>query len=110
MGASQTVHVLVEIHHLEAIELSRHVLDLLLFVGWGILNTWGVPLDECPWGPFVLTASFDRSVGHLSIVYVLNPVIAHWACFNLCATHIDVSLRRLLLLSNCVSEEEHHRT
>jgi hypothetical protein len=37
------VHVLIEIHHLKAVELRRHLLDLLFFTGLGLLDAISVP-------------------------------------------------------------------
>jgi len=38
--------VLIEVHHLEAVELVRDLLDLLLLAGLLKLDTFGVPGEE----------------------------------------------------------------
>lgn len=43
MGASETVHVLVEVHHLEAIELIGNSLDLVPLAWLDSLNTFCIP-------------------------------------------------------------------
>lgn len=45
VSPSQAVVMLIEIHHLEAIELCRYISDLLFFPGLSLLNALGVPLD-----------------------------------------------------------------
>lgn len=37
------MHMLIEIHHLEAVELIRHLLDILLLIRLLHLDTFGVP-------------------------------------------------------------------
>jgi hypothetical protein len=44
VGASQAMHVLVEIHHLEAIELLGDRLNLLLLSGLDLLYAFSIPL------------------------------------------------------------------
>lgn len=75
MSASQTVHMLVEVHHLEAIELVRNLLDLLLLAGLDDLYTLSIPTNVLAWSGFVLTTSLDSATRHLSIVNVSNPVV-----------------------------------
>lgn len=43
MRPAQTMHMLVEIHHLEAIELVGDILDVLLLIRLLDLDTLGVP-------------------------------------------------------------------
>lgn len=43
MSASVAVHVLVEVHHLKAIELVRDILDGLSLIAWDRLYTRGIP-------------------------------------------------------------------
>ena len=82
------MHVLIKVNHLETSELSRHILDLLFFIGWNLLNAWSIPFDKGSWGFLVLTTSFDSPIGKLAIVYVLDPVEAHWARFDICFAHV----------------------
>lgn len=42
--AAETVVVLVEVHHLEAVELVRDLLDLLLLAWLDDLHAFGVPV------------------------------------------------------------------
>lgn len=44
MGASETVHMLVEVHHLESVELIGHCLDLLLLALLDILDALSIPV------------------------------------------------------------------
>jgi hypothetical protein len=90
MRAAQTVHMFIEIHHLETIEL---VGDLLyqLFLPWlDRFYAWGVPFDVRAWRFLVLSARLDCAAGHLAIVYVLNPKVAYGAGFHLSFAHICV--------------------
>jgi len=43
MCSTKAVVVLVEVHHLEAVELSRDLLDLLGFIIGDGLNAWCIP-------------------------------------------------------------------
>lgn len=43
MCPTETVHVLIEVHHLEAIELIGDRLNIRLLVGLLNLDTFGVP-------------------------------------------------------------------
>lgn len=43
MGASQAVVVLIEVHHLESIELIRYLFDLLCLARLNLLDAWGIP-------------------------------------------------------------------
>jgi hypothetical protein len=36
-----------------------------------------------------LPTSFDGTAGYLAVVDVLNPMVAHGACFDLGSTHVD---------------------
>jgi len=89
MRAAQTVHVLVEIHHLKTIELVRHVLDLFLLAGLDGFDAWSVPFDVYPRGFLILSAGFDGATGNLAIVDVLNSVVPHGACFDPCPVHLE---------------------
>jgi len=44
MGAAQTVVVLVEIHHLKAVELIGDLLDLLFLAWLDHLHAGGIPM------------------------------------------------------------------
>lgn len=44
MRASQTVHVLIKVHHLEAIELVRDLLDLFLLSRLNDFDTLCIPV------------------------------------------------------------------
>jgi len=44
MCSAQAVVMLVEVHHLEPVELSRDLLDLLRFARLLDLNSFGVPI------------------------------------------------------------------
>jgi hypothetical protein len=90
------VHVLVEVHHLEAIELIGDFLDLLFLSRLDSLNAWSVPLYVCPGSFLVLSASFDRAAGELAIVDVLNPVMAHRASLDLGSVHFGVWIRCMI--------------
>jgi hypothetical protein len=89
MRASQTMHMLIKVHHLEPIELSRHLLNLLFFVIRDIFNTGRIPFDVCSGSFFVLPTSFDGTAGYLAVMNVLNLMVAHGACFDLGSTHVD---------------------
>lgn len=43
MGTSKAVHMLVEVHHLKAIELIGDFLNLVLFTFLDELDTFGIP-------------------------------------------------------------------
>ena len=43
MGPSQAVVVLIEVHHLESIELIRYLFDLLCLARLNLLDAWGIP-------------------------------------------------------------------
>lgn len=43
MGASQAVVVLIEVHHLKAVELVGDLLDLLCLAGLDHLDAFGIP-------------------------------------------------------------------
>lgn len=43
MGATQTMHVFVEVHHLEPIELIRDLLDLLFLARLDRLDAFSIP-------------------------------------------------------------------
>jgi len=89
MRAPQTMHMLIEVHHLETIELSRNLLDLLLLIVWNVLNTRRIPLDVFTSSLLVLSTSFDRTTRYFAVVDVLNSVVPHGACFDLGSTHAD---------------------
>src|SRR5689334_12527429 len=86
--ASQTVHVFVEVHHLEAVELVCNFLNLFLFSRLNNLDTWSIPLDVCARSFLVLSACFNCAAGNLAIVYILNSMMAHRASFNLRSAHL----------------------
>lgn len=46
MSATETVHVLVEIHHLEAVELGGDLLDLILLARLGELDAFSIPVAK----------------------------------------------------------------
>lgn len=87
------MHMFVEVHHLEAIELIRDRLDLLYLIGWRILNAFRIPLDVCSGRFLVLPTSFDCATRDFSIVDVFNLVVAHRACYNLGAVHVEKKCR-----------------
>ena len=37
--------MLIEVHHLETVELCRHIFDLLLLLGLDLLDALSVPFD-----------------------------------------------------------------
>jgi hypothetical protein len=84
------MHVLVEVHHLKAIELVRNFLDLLFLARLDCLNTWSIPLDVCAWSFLVLSTSLNSTTCNFAIVDVLNSMLAHWACFNFCSVHFVI--------------------
>lgn len=88
MRAAKTMHMLVKIHHLETIELIRHLLDLLRLALLNLFHARGIPLDVGSWGFLVQSARLDGSARHLAIVDVLDPVVAHGTCFNSCSAHL----------------------
>lgn len=75
MCASQTVHVLVEVHHLEAVELVRDLFDLFLLARLDDLYAFSVPLDILARRGFVLTTSLDGAARNLAIVDVGDLVV-----------------------------------
>lgn len=75
MCASQAVHVLIEVHHLEAVELIRNLFDLLLLARLYDFDTFSIPLDVFAWRRLVLSTSLDGSTWNLSIVYICNLVV-----------------------------------
>jgi hypothetical protein len=88
MRSPQTMHVLIEVHHLETIELSGNLLDFLFLIVWDILNTWRIPFDVCARGLLVLPTSPDSAARYLAVVDVLNLVVAHGACVDLSSAHV----------------------
>lgn len=90
MCAAKTVHVFVEVHHLEAVELIRDFLDLLLLPGLNGLDTLSVPFDICAGCFLVLSASLHSAAGDFAIVNALNSVVTEWASFYLCAVHVEI--------------------
>lgn len=96
MSTSETVHVLIEVHHLEAVELSRNLLDLFLlarlleFDAFGIPRTvesvWQrekradwipLPFDVAAGSRLVLAICLDCATGRLASVGVV--VVRHFA-------------------------------
>jgi hypothetical protein len=67
--------VLIKVHHLEAVELIRDFLDLLLLARLDNLYAFGIPFDILTWSGLVLTTSLDSTAGNLSIVDVRNPMV-----------------------------------
>ena len=45
VSPSQAVVMLIEVHHLEAIELCRNIFDLLLLLRLSLLDAFSVPSD-----------------------------------------------------------------
>lgn len=99
------MHMLIEVHHLEAIELIRYLLDLLCLALRNRLDTRCIPLDICTRCFLVLTSRFHSAAGYFSIVDVLNPVIAHGARLNLCSVHVGVCLDFDSMYSQCKGSE-----
>lgn len=62
------MHVLVEIHHLEAVELVRDFFDLLLLARLNDFYALSIPVDVFARRRLVLTTSFDSAAGNLSIM------------------------------------------
>lgn len=89
MCAPQTVHVFVEVHHLEPIELVRNLLDLLLLARLNSFHALSIPLDVFAWRGLVLASSLDGAAGDLSIVYVCDFVVRDWAGHDLTVAHCD---------------------
>ena len=75
MSASQAVHVLVEVHHLEAVELIRDLLDLFLLIRRNKFYALGAPFYVLARRRLVLTTSLDGATGDLSIVDVRDLVV-----------------------------------
>jgi hypothetical protein len=92
MRASKTVHMFVEIHHLETIELIGHCLDHLFLARLDRFNAWRIPFNVCTRSLFVLTTSFDCTARHFPVVYVLDLMMAHRADPDLCPIHVGVSV------------------
>jgi hypothetical protein len=88
MRAPQAVHVLVEVHHLEPIELRRHLLDLLRLARLLHLNALGIPLDVLSRRRLVLPPSFDGTAGDFAIVDIRDLVVADGASDDIGRTHI----------------------
>jgi hypothetical protein len=87
MCAPQAVHVLVEIHHLEPIELRRHLLDLLCLARLYNLDTLSIPLDVLARRRLVLPTSLDGATRDLSVVDILNLVVSDRTCNDISRTH-----------------------
>jgi hypothetical protein len=88
MRASEAVHVLVEVHHLETVELIGHCLDLLFLAWLNHFDTRRIPFDVCTRCFLVLTTSFDCAAGDFSVVYVLDLMVAHGACCDFRSIHV----------------------
>jgi hypothetical protein len=99
MCAPQAVHVLVEIHHLEPIELRRHLLDLLRLARLLHLDALGIPLDVLARRRLVLPPSFDGTAGDFAIVDVRDLVVADGASDDIGRTHICLLACLLAALS-----------
>ena len=67
--------MLVEVHHLEAVELIGDLLNLFLLARLNGFYALTVPLDVLARRRFVLTTSSDGATGYLSIVEVRNLVV-----------------------------------
>lgn len=87
MCASQTMHVLVEIHHLESIELIRSFLYLLRLPIRYNFNTFSIPFDILPWSWRVLATSSDCSVSNLTTTDVLDLVMPSRASSRFLSVH-----------------------
>jgi hypothetical protein len=94
--ASQTMHVLVEVHHLESIELIADFLDLLLLAWLDGFNTFRVPFDVCTRCFLALSACLYGTAGDLSIMDVFDPVVAHGACCDLRAVHLVIVFNEVM--------------
>jgi hypothetical protein len=90
MGSSEAVHVFVEIHHLKAVELVGHFLDLFLLAWLDGFDAWSIPFYIGAGSFLVLSTGFDGPAGDFAIVNVLNPMVADGAGHNLCAVHLGV--------------------
>jgi hypothetical protein len=99
MCAPQAVHVLVEIHHLEPIELRRHLLDLLRLARLNHLDAIGIPLDILARRRLVLPTSFDGTAGDFAIMDVRDLVVADGASDDVGRTHICLLACLLAALS-----------
>lgn len=91
MCPSQAVMVLVEVHHLEAVELIRHGLDLLLLVLWNNFDAFRIPSDILSWGWLSLAICLDGAVGSFAGM----DVVWNWA------RHVDFVSG---LFRNCSAE------
>jgi hypothetical protein len=83
------MHVLVEVHHLEAIELIRYRLNLLFLINWDSFDVWCIPFDVSTRGLFASPTSLDCPTGNFTIMNVLNSMIPKWACVDLCSVHLE---------------------
>jgi hypothetical protein len=92
MRASQAVHVFVEIHHLEPIELIRHLLDLLFLARLDGLDSRIIPFDIGPRSFLVLSPHFDSPARYFSIVDILDLVVTN------CTRHL------VEMIISCVRE------
>lgn len=81
--------MLVEVHHLEAVELIGNFFDLLLLTRLNILHIFSIPSDVLPRRRFVLTTSLHGTAGDLSIVDVCNLVVRDRTSYNLYIAHGD---------------------
>ena len=67
--------MLVEVHHLESIELVRHLFDLLLLARLYDFHPFSIPFDVFAWRRLALATRLDSATGNFSIVYVRNSVM-----------------------------------
>lgn len=73
MRAPQTVHVLIEVHHLEAVELIRHFLNVFLLIRLLDLDTFGIPAPNDQ-GQFRPVARSNATSLPLDVVAVLRRI------------------------------------
>lgn len=83
------MHMLIEVHHLEAVKLLRNFLYRLFFSRLNHFNARIVPLDIRARCFLVLSTGLDSAAGYFAIVDVLDLVVAHWAGEGLSCAHLD---------------------
>ena len=65
------MHVLIEVHHLESIELSGHLPDSLLLIIWDRLDVRSVPLDASEQQPITTFQRYTSPLDVFTIALVL---------------------------------------
>lgn len=67
--------MLIEVHHLKAIELVGHCLNLLLLVLWNNFDAFSIPSDVLSWSRLSLAICLDGAIGSFAGM----NVVWNWA-------------------------------